>query len=284
MNVKMANRLLEYRKKSGLSQEELAEKLNISRQSVSKWERAEASPDTDNLIQLSKIYGVSIDDLINVDKDINYESNHNKQYKIIVEENDDLVDEHENELIIKEEYIEVKLKDSDVKFQVCWDKVYTKNNDNVKTPIIDKKSLNNKYNPSLKQKKVLEAINGSLILIIAALYIFMCSINIQQWGKFWIVFILYPCIVTLFESIFYKDASKFAFPVFVSFVYFFLGMYYKLWHPYWILFCLIPIYYLIVDAFKRKQTLYYEDEYGNEHSFLINKGDIKVIFIRKDDK
>ena len=68
MNIEIANRLLEYRKKSGLSQEELAEKLDISRQSVSKWERAEASPDTDNLIELAKIYGVTMDDLLNVDK------------------------------------------------------------------------------------------------------------------------------------------------------------------------------------------------------------------------
>ena len=72
MNIEIANRLLEYRKKSGLSQEELAEKLNISRQSVSKWERAEASPDTDNLIELAKIYGVTMDDLLNVDKPINF--------------------------------------------------------------------------------------------------------------------------------------------------------------------------------------------------------------------
>ena len=50
MNIKIANRLLEFRKRSGLSQEELAEKLNITRQSVSKWERAESAPDTDNLI------------------------------------------------------------------------------------------------------------------------------------------------------------------------------------------------------------------------------------------
>ena len=72
MNIEIANRLLEYRKKSGLSQEELAEKLDISRQSVSKWERAEASPDTDNLIELAKIYGVTMDDLLNVDKPINF--------------------------------------------------------------------------------------------------------------------------------------------------------------------------------------------------------------------
>ena len=64
MNVRIANKLYELRKKSGLSQEELADKLGVSRQSVSKWERAEASPDTDNLILLSKIFGVSLDDII----------------------------------------------------------------------------------------------------------------------------------------------------------------------------------------------------------------------------
>ena len=64
MNVEIANRLYELRKKSGLSQEELADRLGVTRQSISKWERAEASPDTDNLILLSKIYNVSLDELL----------------------------------------------------------------------------------------------------------------------------------------------------------------------------------------------------------------------------
>ena len=50
MNIEIANRLVQMRKKMGLSQEQLADKLGLSRQAVSKWERAEASPDTDNLI------------------------------------------------------------------------------------------------------------------------------------------------------------------------------------------------------------------------------------------
>ena len=43
MNIETANRLLQYRKENNLSQEELAEKIGVSRQAVSKWERAEAS-------------------------------------------------------------------------------------------------------------------------------------------------------------------------------------------------------------------------------------------------
>jgi transcriptional regulator with XRE-family HTH domain len=64
MTLETANRLYELRKKNNLSQEELAEKLGVSRQAVSKWERSEASPDTDNLIGLAKIYGLSLDELI----------------------------------------------------------------------------------------------------------------------------------------------------------------------------------------------------------------------------
>jgi HTH-type transcriptional regulator/antitoxin HipB len=64
MTLETANRLYELRKKNNLSQEELAEKLGVSRQAVSKWERSEASPDTDNLIALAKIYGLSLDELV----------------------------------------------------------------------------------------------------------------------------------------------------------------------------------------------------------------------------
>lgn len=69
MNIEIANRLVQLRKKHGLSQEELAEKLGISRQAVSKWERAESSPDTDNLISIAKLYNVSLDEILKTDED-----------------------------------------------------------------------------------------------------------------------------------------------------------------------------------------------------------------------
>lgn len=70
MNIDIANRLYELRKKSSLSQEDLAEKIGVSRQAVSKWERAEASPDTDNLILLAKLYDVSLDELLSTEEPV----------------------------------------------------------------------------------------------------------------------------------------------------------------------------------------------------------------------
>ena len=64
MNIEIANRLQKLRKENGYSQEELADKLGISRQAVSKWERAESSPDTDNLIILARLYNMSLDELL----------------------------------------------------------------------------------------------------------------------------------------------------------------------------------------------------------------------------
>ncbi|MCL2847255.1 MAG: helix-turn-helix domain-containing protein [Firmicutes bacterium] len=68
MNYNIADKLTELRKKQRLSQDELAEKLGISRQAISNWERAESLPDTENLIALSRLYNITIDELINVDK------------------------------------------------------------------------------------------------------------------------------------------------------------------------------------------------------------------------
>ena len=70
MNVEIAQRLAARRKQAGLSQEALAERLGVSRQAVSKWERSESSPDTDNLIALAQLYGLSLDDLLYVDDEI----------------------------------------------------------------------------------------------------------------------------------------------------------------------------------------------------------------------
>lgn len=65
--MKLSEKILMLRKQVGLSQEELAEKLSVSRQAVSRWEVGSALPDAGNLLQLSKLFGVTADYLLNDD-------------------------------------------------------------------------------------------------------------------------------------------------------------------------------------------------------------------------
>ncbi len=60
----LSEKLLTLRTRAGLSQEELAEKLNVSRQSVSKWESGSSIPGIDKILEISKIYGISTDYLL----------------------------------------------------------------------------------------------------------------------------------------------------------------------------------------------------------------------------
>ena len=60
----LADKIINERKKNGWSQEELAEKLSVSRQSVSKWEGAQAVPDLQKIIAMADIFGVSTDYLL----------------------------------------------------------------------------------------------------------------------------------------------------------------------------------------------------------------------------
>lgn len=70
MNFK--DNLKKVRKDNNLSQEELAEKLNVTRQSVSKWESGAAYPEMDKVLQICKMFNVNIDDLLNKDiKEVN---------------------------------------------------------------------------------------------------------------------------------------------------------------------------------------------------------------------
>ena len=60
----LADKIIDLRKKAGWSQEELAEKLAVTRQSVSKWEGAQSIPDMDKVVQMSRLFGVTTDYLL----------------------------------------------------------------------------------------------------------------------------------------------------------------------------------------------------------------------------
>lgn len=197
MNIKTANRLCELRKKHNLSQEELASKLGVSRQAVSKWERSESSPDTDNLIELAKIYNITLDELLNGDEAI------------------DLINENKSA-----------------------DNEHTENDDN--------KSKNG----SKKNKKyevILASLSGAYTIVATAVYITLGILlkNNNGWKYFWFLFILIPVIPSVCTMIHERKITAFCYPLAIAAAYCGFSMYYNLWHPLWILFLSIPVFYVV---------------------------------------
>lgn len=62
--MSLGQRLIELRKEKKLSQEEVAGKLNVTRQTVSKWETDQSTPDFDKILPLCELYGISTEELI----------------------------------------------------------------------------------------------------------------------------------------------------------------------------------------------------------------------------
>ena len=67
--MKLSEKIVQLRKEQGLSQEELAERLGLSRQAVSRWESGTALPDAGNLLQLSRLFDVTADYLLDEERE-----------------------------------------------------------------------------------------------------------------------------------------------------------------------------------------------------------------------
>ena len=213
MNIEIANRLQQLRKEKGYSQEELAQALGLSRQAVSKWERAESSPDTDNLICLAKLYGMSLDELLNTDE--------------TVEEIRERTIEVEEEKKEDEKYIKIE------KGHIC-------------SRGHDSEFLREKKHP------VAIIVISSATALIATILFLVFGFAFNAWKDCWLFFLFIPVVASLFEAIINTHAfTSFAYPVLIVIFYIFLGMEYELWHPLWVLFITIPVYYIIFDPIDK---------------------------------
>ncbi len=250
MDLKTAQRLLDYRKKAGLSQEELAEKIGVSRQAVSKWERGEASPDTDNLIALSEVYGVSLDELI-------------KGKTAAEQPVDDTSEDRVNVSFING--IDVVDGKSGDKVHVGWNGVRVESG--VNEVRVDKHGVFIKDDKGNTVKKdghiffgksnVKSKIHYYLqhfpypVLTVIAYLLFGCFDIVGGWSAGWLVFLTIPLYYTLISAIFNRNASNFAYPVFALLIYLFTGLEFGIWHPTWILFLTVPVFYFICEFSKK---------------------------------
>ena len=286
MDISTANRLYELRKQHGLSQDELAEKLNVSRQAVSKWERSESSPDTDNLIALAKLYGISLDELLNYTpqnttddeqdaKSSDTQEDENKSQassgftytgdgeRVHIDENGIHVhDKDGSNVVIKggiAKFInkivgEIHIDD---KNGTPKKQDEDKNGDNGKTDeakdgIVHVENGHITFTDKRAKNIAIwsSAVNGTAFLLCTIAYLiigFLCEL----WHPGWILFFVPLIVGGIFDCAVKKNPSAFPIVLIVVAVYLLIGCAWGLWHPYWALFLIIPAYYCIVEPIKR---------------------------------
>ena len=210
MDIKTADRLASLRRASGLSQEELADKLGVSRQAVSKWERNESSPDTDNLIELSKIYNVSLDELLFGEQ---------------IPQSDAKDDECERD---------------GKKVSVNGDEITVSDEDGTRT-YSKEKTIRTMKN----EKKVGQIIGVYTLAVVIAYLILGFTLGGDGWGKWWFLFITIPIPSSIVTAILRKRVVEFIYPCFAAAVYCAIGTLAGIWHPTWVIFVTIPAFYTI---------------------------------------
>ena len=234
MNIEIANRLVKLRKENNLSQEALANKLGISRQAVSKWERAEASPDTDNLIMLAKIYHMSLDDLLKTDQD-EFESAKLNQ--------DDTVKEEKAEKVHVSLRHGVHVIDKDgSEVHVGWDGIHIDN----------AKDKDNNIDYDWEKLQYEKPTKFPFALIIIVIYI-ACSVYASLWHPLWIMLLIIPLIDGAIAAIKHRDLNQFPYPVLALLYFLYEGFFEYVWSPTWIIFLTIPVYYAIVNYYNYRR-------------------------------
>lgn len=254
MNLEIANRLQKLRKEKGYSQEQLADALGISRQAVSKWERAEASPDTDNLILLARLYGISLDELLSTDEnteDIKKENQAKEEEKIKEEPNNKTNDNNSYDKVnIGSKGIDIEDSDGS-KVHIGLDGIRIFDSEEDEEINLGVKGFKVESNKTPKGLKIARDLFSGLAVMgaIIAYIVLGCFWNL--WHPAWIIFLGIPLICSIPDVIYKRRLAKFPYPVLVVIVYLLLGFLLNGWHPYWFLFLTIPVYYIIVNPIDK---------------------------------
>lgn len=268
MNIEIANRLVNLRKANNLSQEALAEKLGISRQAVSKWERAEASPDTDNLILLSRLYGVSLDELLKTEDEIpmpEVQLPEEEGYSLVKTGTEQDEQQEGDSSGDQDDYVHVgfqgiHVKDKNGEVHVGWSGIHVddmRKDDHVH---IDKNGVY--VNGERYDKKWYSHYHSfPMWIVISVLYIVIGAVW-NAWHPGWLLFFFVPIWHSLLEAIRQRNPNCFAYPVFATLVFLCLGFFGFCWHPGWVVFLTVPLYYSLVAWIrgKRKEEEVEEDE------------------------
>lgn len=263
----MQNNLIRLRKERGLSQEELADKLSVSRQAVSKWERGEALPDTDNLIRLAKLYNVSIDEIVgytpdksqaaagNADNDEQTADSGNKTDETGgADDTDDTGDEYFTQDGDKKTYYSKTKGGKHIRFETDGNQKRIVISDDDDDDDDDDDMDDDDY--PKRRTRLTDVLDG-VYVILTVIAFFVWGSVFDGWKIAWTLFITIPIFTSIVSCVRKKRVGKFNFPCFVVFVYLLFGIIFNIWHPLWIIFLLVPAFYpiarVIDSSIKEKE-------------------------------
>ena len=212
MSIKQGEYLKDLRVKNKYSQEKLGELLGLSRQSISKWEQGYAVPDTENLLKLSELYGVSVDTLLKC-----------------VEQEDE--SEAENVSKVSEaphtaEEAEQSTEQSNGEFPAKAEK-------------------------TAKKKRGWFFVSYPVLAVIAYAII-GAKFKTVGWATGWITLLTIPLFYTGVIAFEKKKPIIVCYPVLALIAFLIGGFFYSLWHPMWIIFLTIPVFYIIAAKAGKK--------------------------------
>lgn len=234
----IALRISQLRKESKLSQEALAEKTGVSRQAVSKWERGESSPDTENLITLSRIFGVTLDELLN-----GKTKTEELPQSALEEEKTEL---GESEALVKTADENSFSEESKGSAEI------------IKTEK-PKKSKKPERVKKIKKARLFPKVHSALlklpVIIIVPLVFVLLGVFGGVWSPAWLVNLLIPIYYGFVHAFGARTKKSFLLrlPVFLITVTVFItiGFLWGKWHPAWMVFFIDLIYYWVALSVKK---------------------------------
>lgn len=231
MEETFGQRLSRLRKEKGLTQEDIAKRIIISPQAVSKWENDISSPDILVLSSLADILGVSVDELLG-----RQEENKTEEKETVEEKKEEDIKEG------------IRLTDDD-------GSSVTINKEGV--TCIDENGHKVKIGDHFKDKgmMIIDIVEGVLFALALIAYILLGSL-LGMWINGWIFLFVPGILCSIARCIYKKNANKFNMTFTACFIFFFVclfipGMSANLWHPMWTVFLAIPIYHSIMASINK---------------------------------
>ena len=256
MEQNLSQRLADLRKENKLSQEALAEKMGLSRQAISKWERGESAPDTENLILLSGIYGITLDELLHgketketaeepIGKSVEEEKPKEKTAEIFAAE---IPCEEEKEQGGRGQKKEKSSEEKEGKNLVFLE--------NIEEKVLpkEKKKHRKKEKPPRLCRDAYKVFLKIPVIIIVPLIFVLVGVLKGVWHPTWLINLFVPiyyifCFALAARS---KKSLLLRMPVFLITVAAFLtiGILTGKWHPAWMVFFFDLLYYWIAFSLK----------------------------------